>query len=165
MTVSKIRKPSVTRIPSTLSPRSQIAQSVFVERDCPACGMPLLNTVSYPRKWENIEYADDAERAEQLARAGGCAFCQPDMKVAVFESDAVLLRFTDALGLTARVLNARKVFAAIHSSGKKEDTLPARRQKVYDAFKSDRALKASPTATTTVKSVDVDAMLSDLFGS
>jgi hypothetical protein len=127
--------------------------------------MPLLNTVSYPRKWEAIEYADDAERAYQLAMAGGCAFCQPDSKVAAFESDATLLRLTDALGLTARVLKARAVFAAIHTSGDKAATLPARRQKVYDAFKEARALQPAKQAGVAVKVVDVATMLSELFDS
>jgi hypothetical protein len=75
------------------------------------------------------------------------------------------LRLTDALGLTARVLKARAVFAAIHTSGDKAATLPARRQKVYDAFKEARALQPAKQAGVAVKVVDVATMLSELFDS
>lgn len=85
-------------------------QTLLTESDCKFCGMPFIalsrNTVGDdPARIEEALF-----RSTEMATTG-CVFCNCDGRVGVALSDEALTRWTDAFGLTERVVAVRSMFA------------------------------------------------------
>ena len=85
-------------------------QAVFTGETCRLCGMPIVGCSGYPVTAGKAAEMVDRAVASSVA---GCAFCAPDGVSAWFASDDALLRFTDAFGLTDRVLEIRRKLASL----------------------------------------------------